>query len=115
MTYPSAMEEAGVRATLVRERERIIEERDRLEGDLRASADEAPGGADRPAPRPEGDARTDVAGIVLRQIEDALARLEVGAYATCATCGGRIAPTRLEALPYATRCIDCARRAEERP
>ncbi len=108
------MDDAGVRATLVRERERIIEERDRLEGDLRASSDDAVSGPDRASPRPEGDGRADVSGIVLRQIDDALARLEAGEYETCAACGAPIAPTRLAALPYATRCVACARRLEER-
>lgn len=30
-----------------------------------------------------------------------------GAYGICEDCGKKIAPERLEALPEATRCIEC--------
>lgn len=46
-----------------------------------------------------------------RQIREALARGEAGEYAVCITCEGDIAEGRLEALPYATQCIDCVRAA----
>lgn len=42
------------------------------------------------------------------QIRAALTRIEDGSYGTCANCGKDIAEGRLEALPYATNCIDCA-------
>jgi RNA polymerase-binding transcription factor DksA len=49
------------------------------------------------------------AGVAeIRQIRRALARLDAGSYGTCAICGGEIAAKRLEALPTATECIDCA-------
>ncbi|MGB5600514.1 MAG: TraR/DksA C4-type zinc finger protein [Thiothrix litoralis] len=35
--------------------------------------------------------------------------MESGEYGTCATCGEAISPARLDALPYATLCIRCAR------
>jgi len=44
----------------------------------------------------------------IRRIEGALSRISAGLYGTCATCGGPIAPKRLEALPTAIQCIDCA-------
>jgi DnaK suppressor protein len=43
----------------------------------------------------------------LVQIEGALKRIQVGTFGTCQTCGKPIAPERLEALPWATDCIDC--------
>jgi DnaK suppressor protein len=43
----------------------------------------------------------------LVQIEGALRRLEAGGFGTCQTCGKPIAPERLEALPWATDCVDC--------
>jgi len=46
----------------------------------------------------------------LREVETALARIEDGTYGTCAVCGRPIAPERLEALPWATLCIDDARK-----
>jgi RNA polymerase-binding protein DksA len=50
---------------------------------------------------------------VLSAIEEALSRIEAGTFGTCARCGKPIAEARLEAIPYATRCIDC-KRLEER-
>jgi DnaK suppressor protein len=43
----------------------------------------------------------------LVQIEAALRRIEDGSFGLCATCGRPIAGARLEALPWATDCIDC--------
>jgi DnaK suppressor protein len=45
----------------------------------------------------------------LALVDEALGRLEAGTYGTCVRCGEPIAPERLEALPWANRCIDCQR------
>jgi RNA polymerase-binding protein DksA len=45
--------------------------------------------------------------VHLAQIEGALRLIAQGAFGTCQTCGKPIAPERLEALPWATDCIDC--------
>jgi len=42
----------------------------------------------------------------------ALQRIAEGSYGRCVTCGAPIAPRRLAALPYATQCLACVRRAE---
>lgn len=39
----------------------------------------------------------------------ALARIAEGTYGTCESCDGLISENRLEAAPYATRCVTCAR------
>lgn len=44
----------------------------------------------------------------IRQIDRALQRLSDGLYGICANCGEEIAKNRLNALPYADKCIDCA-------
>lgn len=44
----------------------------------------------------------------IRDIRAALLRLENDTYGTCAACGADINPERLQALPTATRCINCA-------
>jgi len=49
---------------------------------------------------------------VLRAIDVALQRIEEGTYGTCETCGQPISEERLEAIPYATQCIDCRRKGE---
>ncbi len=46
----------------------------------------------------------------LEKVEAALRRLDDGTYGTCASCGNPIAPERLEAIPWAPVCIDCARK-----
>lgn len=48
----------------------------------------------------------------LGRINQALQRLERGEYGLCQSCGKPIAPARLEAVPYAVLCIDCADRQE---
>jgi RNA polymerase-binding transcription factor len=49
---------------------------------------------------------------VLIEIEAALARIDDGTYGLCAACGGVISEERLEAVPYATLCIDDKRALE---
>jgi RNA polymerase-binding protein DksA len=52
------------------------------------------------------------AEAVLAAIDAALARIEGGTYGECQNCGRNIAPERLEAIPWATRCIECKRKEE---
>ena len=51
-------------------------------------------------------------GQVLSEIDAALKRIEEGTYGKCTACGKEIAPERLEAHPWASLCIDDARKAE---
>ena len=48
----------------------------------------------------------------LANIERALVRIRNGSYGECEICGNRIPLARLNALPYATCCIECQRAAE---
>ena len=48
----------------------------------------------------------------LAHIERALVRIKSGSYGECEGCGERIPLARLNALPYATSCIECQRAAE---
>lgn len=47
----------------------------------------------------------------MEQIEKTLARLDKGEYGICEVCGDPITPKRLEALPYASRCVACNAKA----
>ena len=49
----------------------------------------------------------------LLRIEEALARIESGAYGVCTNCGNEIRPGRLKAMPWARYCIDCQELAEK--
>jgi RNA polymerase-binding transcription factor len=92
-------------------------ERDRLREEL-ASTIEAPGqmtyGSQAAAATHVFEQQRDLAlrdrAIAqLALVEAALARLDGGTFGTCTRCGKPIAPARLEALPWAEHCIDCAR------
>ena len=48
----------------------------------------------------------------LTKINQALERIRSGRYGKCDNCGHSIKVTRLQAVPYATECIDCARAGE---
>lgn len=49
------------------------------------------------------DARTSV-----KEVQHAIERLEAGTYGECTACGESISQARLEALPAAQLCINCA-------
>ena len=44
---------------------------------------------------------------VVAELDRALAKLAAGSYGLCDDCGRPIAPERLEALSWATRCVAC--------
>jgi len=43
----------------------------------------------------------------LSKVEHALHKFDEGTYGLCDKCGKAIAPERLEALPQASKCLDC--------
>ncbi len=49
----------------------------------------------------------------LSHIETALERMRNGEYGVCENCETKIPLARLQALPYATLCIQCQREAEK--
>lgn len=49
---------------------------------------------------------------ILEQVDDALRRMDRGSYGRCERCGRWIEFERLEAVPYATLCLDDKRREE---
>jgi len=62
-----------------------------------------------------GEASSQLAEVESRElmeIENALGRIKDGSYGKCEICEKAIAPVRLNALPYATCCIKCAREEE---
>jgi RNA polymerase-binding transcription factor DksA len=44
----------------------------------------------------------------ISQIEATLKRIKLGTYGTCEACNEPIGNERLAALPYASRCLECA-------
>jgi RNA polymerase-binding transcription factor len=89
-------------AELREERVRLAAERRRLDDALGEEAGTANGGV------AEHCSLADSIAQVLDEIDEALGRIEAGTYGLCARCGQPISAPRLEALPYAVRCVDCA-------
>jgi RNA polymerase-binding protein DksA len=113
-------------------REALVEERQRVEAAIQNLHDENPGtlaedaGEETAYDNHLADTATETydreldytleenSEHVLAEIEAALERVEEGTYGICANCGKPIAVDRLEALPWATLCIDCRRDRERR-
>jgi DnaK suppressor protein len=49
-----------------------------------------------------------------REVMDALSRIELGTYGTCADCGSPIPDGRLDARPEAARCVSCQSKRDRR-
>lgn len=112
-------------------RELLLEERGRVEHAINGLRDGHPGSMNDEAAEVSGTLDTndlaDTASItlgreidytlgehsqnVLGEIDAALARIEAGTYGTCTNCGKDISVGRLEAYPWGSLCIDCARLA----
>jgi DnaK suppressor protein len=52
---------------------------------------------------------------LLRDVRLALGRIADGSYGECLQCEEEISPRRLNAIPWATRCIRCQEQADRRP
>ena len=51
--------------------------------------------------------------VLLQKIDEALERIQDGAYGVCIACGEEIGLKRLQARPVATLCIDCKSQQEK--
>ena len=51
---------------------------------------------------------------VLYEIDDALKRLDDGSFGVCQSCSEPITMSRLKAVPYASLCIACQRKKEQK-
>jgi RNA polymerase-binding protein DksA len=101
---------ASTRRVLLAERERLIEEIGEAivaPGQMTYGSQAA--AASQVFARQRDLALRDRADHQLVLVTEALDRLDAGTFGTCVRCGQPIAPDRLEALPWAARCIDCQR------
>jgi DnaK suppressor protein len=60
------------------------------------------------AERSEMDALAGRLTEALREVDDALTKVENGTYGKCESCGKEIGEARLDAMPAARLCIACA-------
>jgi len=51
--------------------------------------------------------RNNLEKTLLREVEEALARVKEGTYGVCQECQEPISPKRLQALPWARFCVRC--------
>lgn len=104
-------------------KERLLDLRARLRGDVSSMADAALGNENSEAhtmPIHMAELGSDnfeqeftlslmaTEEDTLGMIEEALERVENGTYGTCLGCNGPIPKTRLNALPHTPMCVKCA-------
>ena len=49
----------------------------------------------------------------LKQIEEALERIQDGSFGTCEQCGAKIPKGRLKVMPFSTTCVACKSKQEK--
>lgn len=85
-----------------------------LENDACGEEARASGDASNPAAQATDNAERDVSlgrmesqNREIREIDEALDRVEEGTFGRCEDCGQALSRERLEAIPYARRCAAC--------
>jgi RNA polymerase-binding protein DksA len=99
---------ADLRAALEHERDDLVHQLNEL-GNLNYDSNFADS-SQVTAERGEAEALTAKLREALDEVEHALAKHEAGTYGLCEGCGKPIPEARLEAMPTARFCIDCASR-----
>jgi RNA polymerase-binding protein DksA len=97
------------RTQLLQERQQVQERIAQIQGNERQETSN--GQTDTAHEWENADVREDLLSAAeqqLRQVDAALHRIDTGTYGLCEICGEPIAEKRLDALPLATRCIECA-------
>jgi len=122
----TAAEKKGFRERLLQEQERLKQELEEIEARVSSAggvdaAAELSGYDDHPADlasetfeREKDLAIADTLEATLQKVRVALDKLKGSSYGVCDACGKPIAKKRLEALPYATLCVECQARTEIR-
>ena len=104
-------------------RHRLDEQEAALRGEQGQGAEEENGdlsiapihAAERGSQETEAVVRAGLAeneAVLRQEVEDALVRLDAGTFGICEGCGSKIGSTRLNAVPYARMCIQCAKASQ---
>jgi DnaK suppressor protein len=111
------------KALLEKYKRKLIDLEDRLDGEVHRLVDAIPDEVNSPGelsnvPTHNADRdvelfETDVEVLrneqdVHAKVHEALARIEAGTYGICERCGRPIPKARLDAIPYAPHCKECA-------
>jgi RNA polymerase-binding protein DksA len=101
-----------VKALLTQRREELVERRERIARHTRHRDEPLPPDfAEQAVELENGETLVALDREVnseIRQIEQALRRIDNGSYGDCTDCGERISAPRLQALPFTGLCIECA-------
>ena len=100
-------------------RRKLLDRRDEIEGRLNkvdqdilhTNGAPSPDSGEQAIERENDDVLEALGGIArseLEKINTALERMERNEYGICTVCKKAISAERLEAIPYADHCIDCA-------
>ncbi len=101
---------SSIRETLEQQLQEALKELQQLDKRLQQKADYGPGKGDPAIYEWEFTlALRQQAQIRVETTRQALARVDEGRYGICEQCGAQINPERLEIVPLATLCINCAR------
>jgi RNA polymerase-binding protein DksA len=110
MAAPSIDRDAA-RTSLEDERRRLLEELgEPIEGPGQMTYGSQAAAASQVFTQQRDLALRERSRAALTLVDAALRALDGGTYGTCVSCGQPIAPERLEAIPWAPTCIDCARK-----
>ena len=107
-----AIDLAAARASLLEERGRLLVELgEPIEGPGQMTYGSQAAAASQVFEQQRDLALRERSKAELERVDAALRALDAGTYGTCVSCGKPIAPERLQAIPWAPTCIDCARKS----
>ena len=100
---------AELRAEMESKRDELVARLERITANVRRGLDSDSGERAKELEDSEVvDALGNEARLELKRIASALERMSSGDYAVCTECGMEIGAARMQAYPYAEKCIDCA-------
>jgi len=109
---PDELQRVARAHLLVRSQE-LRERLERIRADLRRETTPLPADAPDAAVERGNDATLAAIGesadVELARIDNAIRRIDADLFGICESCSGEIEPERIDAVPYATLCSDCAR------
>ncbi len=123
----SASELQNFKAILMKKRRELLDDAGKMRGIRRRLAEVQGDGSSSAMPIHEAEAASDTweqhfnlgllenTNLLLREIEDALIRVENGTYGICQATGELISKSRLKVIPWTRYCIECARKLENSP
>lgn len=100
---------AKIKTRLEEELRKLTARVEEIDDDLRQTGDDD--WAEQAKESEDDEVLEEVGEVTLdeiREIKLALSRIDAGKYGLCTKCGGPIVKDRLKALPYATKCVNCA-------